>query len=173
MLRIFGRPWDVYLAQNQVANRFVMDTFNTGTKTAIARNNDERIERLMSYVGWLVIGIGVPALMEYALSRKVGRLFRTAKQGNPVKLPFQLLEAEGIKKLKASPTNDTLKSLGVVGGKAELAEEYGLNSIADLTPTLVDKLRKTKVAIMFMDLLMTAIKGNVVYSIRNWFTPKK
>ncbi len=171
MLRILGRPWDVYLAQNQVANRFVMDTFNTGTKTAIARNNDERIEKLISYVGWLVIGIAMPAVFEYVISRKVGRAFRTAKQGNPVKLPFELLEAGALKKLLATPTDKMLNTFGI-RGKAELAKEYGLNNISDLTPAMVKKLRRTKVGIMFIDLFMTGVKGNLVYSIRNWFTKK-
>ncbi len=171
MLRILGRPWDVYLAQNQVANRFVMDTFNTGTKTAIARNNDERIERMMSYVGWLVIGLALPAVLEYVVSRKVGRAFRTAKQGNPVKLPFELLEASRLKKLLDNPTDKMLKSFGI-NNKVELAKEYGLNKITDLTPSLVKKLRRTKVAIMFIDLFMTGVKGNLVYGLRNWFTKK-
>lgn len=170
MFSIMGRPWDVYLATNQLANRAVMDTVSTGGKMLVARNKNERIEKCISLGGYWLSSLILPTILELFINKRYKARYRTAKQGNPIALPFEALEENAVKAIIANPTDKVLAKYGLSAEK--LKKDFGLAKVTDFNHTLVKKVRRVKLAIMAVDFAFVATKGALLYRFRNWYTAK-
>lgn len=171
VFKIMGRPWDVYLATNQLANRAVMDTAGTAGKMAVARNNDERLEKLISISGYWLSSLILPTLLELLINSRYRKKLRTADKGNPLDLPFEILERNVAEEILANPTEKILAKHGLSAEK--LRNHYGLAKVSDFNRTLLKKVRRLKIAIMVVDFAFVAAKGAFLYRFRNWFTAKR
>jgi len=169
-------PWDVWVAQNQVLNREIIDIFGYEIPAvALARNKFERLERFLDGALWVLIGICAPILLDKGLNTRwtkglikdfnpaflpkpqFQKLFKNPKDAiyRPVGIPFELLD-------KANRFNPGSKALNTISA-------YGLKSLPE---KLADKLLNYKLLILWVDLLVMASKGQIYYWGKNWITEK-
>ncbi|MDH4379805.1 MAG: hypothetical protein QE263_07870 [Vampirovibrionales bacterium] len=149
------QPLDVLLAKNQLANRVFIDTARFPVLLSTARNEHERNERALSFVWFLVVSILMPSVLELFLSRQAAKRLRILPKGNPLELKFDQLEHHALQKIREKGLSPQ-----------ELAE-LGLRKTSDLTDKLVNKIRLWKTSIIFVDLFLMALKGQMLYSLRN------
>lgn len=161
-------PWDVIVAKNQVLNRLMIDILGMEVPSiGLARNNFERIEKGFDFAFRLVIGFGLPVLSGMLINRYAkGQIlrhflaaFKNKKTAAPLELPFELLGKRGF--------NGSLNL-----SQKSLINSSGIRSLNVLTPDLKRKILNAKLAIVAVDMVVMASKGQFYFWFKNWFTKK-
>jgi len=170
-------PWDIWIAQNQVLNREIIDIFGYEIPAiSLARNKFERLEKFLDGALWVLIGVCCPILLDKGLNQgwtkglikdfkpaflpkpQFQKLFNHAKDAvyRPVGIPFELLDNAGFKN-RFSPGSKALDTLST----------YGLKSLPE---KLAHKILNYKLLILWVDLLVMASKGQIYYWGKNWIS---
>ncbi|MBX2860521.1 MAG: hypothetical protein KTR14_04760 [Vampirovibrio sp.] len=167
-------PFSVKINENQLLNRFVIDTLGYSSwSVIIARNNFERLENALDWAGWLSAGLVIPYVVERGVNRFYHSKYLAKKYGNAgiiknaanrntlLSMPFEWLD-------KAKHSN-TLARL-TQGKSRKKAEQFGLTHFKHLTPDLAKSILWGKLLIVWIDLLLLASKNQGYAWIKNWVT---
>ncbi len=162
-------PFSVLLHQNELLNRFVIDTLGYSSwSVIIARNDYERMENGLDWAGWLLAGLALPYVIERGVNRwaqnrlhkkhkHLGVLKKVKNRNTLLSMPYQWLDA----------TSSKLKTMT---GKESL--QYGVKNLAKLTPKVLQAALMGKLLMMWIDLLLLAGKNQGYAWVKNWMTEK-
>jgi len=145
------------VARNQVLSRVAIELFFVPCRMACARNKFERFEALMDTVVWWIMGMGLPLLVQWPLSKWYTRSILkplSLAHKTPLNMPLEKLQAGFLKS---------------AGNRMALCKELGLTQAKKL-PRIVNLLILGKLAMVFVDLACMSAKNQVYFWGRNALT---
>ncbi len=163
-----GVPLDVYVSKNQVLSRVVIELLGLDPwKLAFARNKYERLEKAWVSACWLVIGLGIPVLVQLGLRKRktqqLAKRFHLSNNASPLKISFTKLgKAASLHDFKTAVSHATKKNTGT----ASFVRPLSHHALQGLKTSV----RQTKMGIMVLDLLFMGLNGQLANWGKNWIT---
>ena len=152
---------------------------------AAARNKYERMEKGLDWAFWMTIGVAMPFLLESIFSRAVSNNIRRhfklpqasaklMREQSLLHIPFEWVEKTGslLHDKTGALKADDLKNIQRLSTQLGFKNPNDLKDLLTHNEAFKGSIRRAKVAIMWADLGLMAMKGQLYSWSKNWITEK-